>query len=146
MSKHIVDLKNVDTNRDVYIVAKTLSNRDTYILISNSLEEAKKVVESEKERYYVYNSKGVIVYRKKSRTKVKINKNHVLHVVGMNVYTSSSSTIPIKAYHGTLIIADDRLYNDKYKVRTDEEFPIEYYCKLDDIRKYVSYTVDNKDQ
>ena len=142
MSKHIVDLTNTKIKGEIYKVAKNFSEKKTCIRITNCLAEAIEVVNSEKERYYVYNSKGVIVYKKRKITTVKVNINQSICASGINVYTHINSTIPEMAYHGTLIIVDDRLYDDKYKVRTNDNYPTEYYCKMDDVKKYITSSIE----
>ena len=107
-------------------------------MVTNNLKEAIGRVNQEKDVYYVYNSKGKILYCKKKTDKVvKVNIGHVIHANGINIYATAQSTIPACAHHGTLIIVDDRLYNDKYKVQTDDEFPITYFCKSDDVKSYI---------
>lgn len=140
MSKkvNIVDIETHFTSKDVYYVAKSMENKHSRILVTNDLNEATERVDNEKDVYYVYNSKGKILYCKKKTTKlVKVNIGYVVHADGINIYSSADSSYPISAFHGNLTIVDDRLYFDKYKVQTNDEYPITYFCRSDDIKKYI---------
>lgn len=135
---NIVDIETHFTSKDVYYVAKSMDNKQSRILVTNDLKEAIGRVNEENDVYYVYNSKGKILYCKKKTSKVvKVNIGHIIHANGINVYSAAQSTIPVSAHHGTLTIVDDRLYNDKYKVQTDDEFPITYFCKSDEVKNYI---------
>ena len=139
---NIVDIETHFTSKDVYYVAKSMENKQSRILVTNNLTEAMQKVDEQTEVYYVYNSKGKILYCKPRTSKtVKVNINQRIHADGINVYTSANDIFPTRAYHKTLIIVDDRLYYNKYKVQTDEEFPRTYFCKSDDINKYIGKTI-----
>lgn len=141
MSKkvNIVDIETHFTSKDIYYVAKSMNNKQSRILVTNNLAEAIQKVNEQTDVYYVYNSKGKILYCKPKTTKtVKVNVNRHIHADGINIYSSAEDSFPTRAYHDTLIIVDDRLYCDKYKVQTDEEFPRTYFCKSDDIKKYIA--------
>lgn len=136
--KNIVDISAHYTSKDIYYVAKSMENKKSRILVTNSLKKAKERVESEKDNYYVYNSKGKILYRKtKVNTMVKINIGQKINADGINIYDSPNSTIPISSYHGTLVVVDDVLYRNKYKLQTIAEYPFTYYCNSDDVKKYI---------
>lgn len=136
---NIVDIETHFTSKDVYYVAKSMENKKSRILVTNNFNEAKDRVEIEKDIYYVYDSKGKILYcKRKSSSTVKINIGQLIHAAGINIYSTPESSFPKSAYHGTLRIVDDRLYSDKYKVQTEEEYPLTYFCKIDDVKKYIS--------
>ena len=135
--KNIVDIKT-NTKVDIYTVAKSFSDKKSTLFKTNVLKEAIYAVDQAEDTYYVYNSKGKIVYSKKKEiTNVKVSINQKIKADGINVYSISTNTIPDSCYHGTLTIIDDRLYSNKYKVITDEEFPITYFCNCDDIKRYI---------
>ncbi|MDD3121947.1 MAG: hypothetical protein PHC62_00360 [Candidatus Izemoplasmatales bacterium] len=143
MSKkpHVIDI-NTKSKRDIFFVAKN-NTEATCIFKTQDFDAAMNRANQAKGTYYVYNSKGQIMYVSDSKSAQKeveslnIHEGLSISAKGINVYSISSNTIPDSAYHGILHIDSPVMMCDKYKVRTEEEYPRYLWCKKCDIERYL---------
>lgn len=133
---NIVDIQNRVSSMDLYFVRKSFDNRESQILVTQSLDVAKKKADANP-GYYVFDSKGRNVYvpfKKSTPTKYNL-RGFKITVKSLNIYARSDSTIPDRSITGQLEFVDGILKNDKYRVRL--ESGAIYYMRSIDLKKYI---------
>lgn len=138
MSKNnIIEVGPTDPDIGVFYVRKSWDDKASQILVTHDINKAKDVVNSDADKYYVFNHKGVMVYREpiRPRTSMRIKPNTVFKPVSINLYSHPESTIPAMAYTGALTIVTGTLRNDKLQVLR-EDLDRNYFVKMDDVSKY----------
>lgn len=136
---HIIDIP-INEGQEIYYVSNSFKDRNSTITVTPHFNEAVEIADKQPDSINVYNSKGIIMYTSNMKTKRKMYNIHTglkFHADGINVYRDYNNTIPDSAYHGSLIVESNHMKSDKYKVKTDAEYPEILWCKARDIERYL---------
>ena len=134
--KHIIDIKDKSNCKDVYIVGKTFDSKDR--IVTNCLAKAIHIVDGSEKELYVYNTKHQILHKQPKELKyICLREGVQLSVSGLNVYRSVNTAFPDSCYSGLIVIANSAQTYDKIAIKSVEDFPRIFYCKVSDIKSYL---------